>query len=69
MGGSWTPKKTTFPAEFCDEYYIKYEELISKTSDIHSYMLFICSSGYSKKAHGQHKIYCIWKILDANCNI
>ena len=34
-----------------------YEELISKTSYIHSYMLLICSSGHSIKAHFQHKIY------------
>ena len=28
-----------------------YEELISKTSYIHSYMLLICSSGHNKKAN------------------
>ena len=40
-----------------------YEELISKTSYIHSYMLLICSSGHSKTAHFQHKIYFKWKML------
>ena len=40
-----------------------FEELISKTSYIHSYMLLICSSGHSKKAHFQHKIYFKWKML------
>ena len=39
------------------------EELVSKTSYIHSYMLLICSSGHSKEANFQHKIYCKWKML------
>ena len=38
------------------------EELISKTSYIHSYILLICSSGHSKEANIQHKIYCKWKM-------
>ena len=40
-----------------------FEELISKTSYIHSYMLLICSLGHSKEANFQHKIYCKWKML------
>ena len=40
-----------------------YEELISKTSYIHSYMLLICRSGHSKEANFQHEIYCKWKML------
>ena len=40
-----------------------YEELVSKTAHIHSYMLLICSSGHSKEANFQHKIYCKWKKL------
>ena len=31
-----------------------YEEFISKTSYIHSFMLLICSSGHSKEANFQH---------------
>ena len=45
------------------EYLHIYEELISKTSYIHSYMLLICRSGYSKEANLQHKIYWKWKML------
>ena len=45
------------------QVYFKYEELISKTTYIHSYMLLICSSGHSKKANFQHKIYFKWKML------
>ena len=41
---------------------ITYEELISKTSYIHSYMLLICTSGHNKEANFQHKIYCKWKM-------
>ena len=44
-------------------YPFIYEELISKTSYIHSYMLLICKSGHSKEANFQHKIYCKWKML------
>ena len=40
-----------------------YEELISKTSYIHTYILLICRSGHSKEANFQHKIYCKWKML------
>ena len=40
-----------------------YEELISKTSYIHSYMLLICRSGHSKEANFQHEIYCKWQML------
>ena len=40
-----------------------YEELISKTSYIHPYMLLICSSSRSKEANFKHKIYCKWKML------
>ena len=40
-----------------------YQELISKTSYIHSYMLLICRSGHSKEVNFQHKIYCKWKML------
>ena len=40
-----------------------FEELISKISYIHSYMLLICSSGHSKKSPFQHKIYFKWKML------
>ena len=40
-----------------------FEELISKTSYIHSYMLLICSLGHSKKANFQHKIYCKKKMV------
>ena len=32
---------------------VKYEELISKTAYIHSYMLLIRSSGHSKEAKNQ----------------
>ena len=40
-----------------------YEELVSKTSYIHSYMLFICSPDHCKEANFQHKIDCKWKML------
>ena len=40
-----------------------YEELISKTSHLHSYMLLICRTHHSKEANFQHKIYCKWKML------
>ena len=45
------------------EHKMQNEELISKTSYIHSYMLLICRSGHSKEANFQHKIYCKWKML------
>ena len=48
---------------FCPLSILVYEELISKTSYIHSYMLLICSSGHSKEANFQHKIYDKWKML------
>ena len=48
---------------FIHQVRLTIEELISKTSYIHSYMLLICSSGHSKKAHFQHKIYYKWKML------
>ena len=41
-----------------------YEELISKTSYIHSYMMLICRSGHSKKANFQHKMYYKWNMLE-----
>ena len=40
-----------------------YEELISKTSYIHSYMLLIWRSGHSKEANFQYKVYCKRKML------
>ena len=43
-------------------YLWTFEELVSKTAYIHSYMLLICSSGHSKEANFQHKIYCKWKM-------
>ena len=51
------------------ELYIRFEdqfifqELISKTSYIHSYMLLICRSDHSKEANFQHKNNCKWKML------
>ena len=39
-----------------------YEELVFKTSYIHSYMLLSCSLSHSKKANFQHKIQCKWKM-------
>ena len=38
------------------------EELVTKTSYIHSYMLLIHSSGHSKEANFQHKITAKWKM-------
>ena len=46
-----------------------YEELISKTSYIHSYMLLICRSGHSKEDNFQHKIYCKMENVDTNWNL
>ena len=45
------------------EIHTVYEELISKTCYIHSYMLLICNSGHGRKANFQQKIYFKWKML------
>ena len=42
--------------------YTIYEELVSKTSYIYFYMLLSCSSGHSKEANFQNKIYFKWKM-------
>ena len=45
------------------------EELISKTSYIHSHMLLICSSGHSNKANFQHKNLLHMENVDTNWNL
>ena len=47
------------------------EELISKTSYIHSYMLLICSSGHSKKANCQFSTHNLLQMesVDTNWNL
>ena len=55
-----------FDAYKCENVWLSacvvFEELVSKTSQIHSYMLLLCSSGHSKEANFYHKIYRKWKM-------
>ena len=46
-----------------------FEELVSKTSYIHSDMLLICSSGHSKATKFQNKIHCKWTIVETIWNL
>ena len=46
-----------------------YEELISKTSYIHSYILLICSSGHSQKSKFSTQNLLLMENVDTNWNL
>ena len=46
-----------------------YEELISKTSYIHSYMLLICNSGKAKKSQFSTQNWLQMEDMDTNWNL
>ena len=50
-------------------HLLTFEELISKTSCIHSYILLICRSGHSKEANFQHKIWLQMENVGTNWNL